>query len=86
MVLDIRGDVFVVRICARQRGIVGVRLGIVPIQLLFMLPDFVAITVNPPGRFGKGKPLSDDQPYSFPKLKLPTENRNGRSSSDHHQC
>ncbi len=48
MMLQVRWDMFVVRICRRELG--NVRMGprVVPVPLLFFLVDFVAVTLNEP--------------------------------------
>lgn len=43
MVSDVRWDVLVMRLCAAERGVAGMRLRIVPVELLRAAPDLVTV-------------------------------------------
>ncbi len=44
--LDVGWDVFVMRMGADKRGIVGMRLGVVPIKFFRAAPDLVTVADN----------------------------------------
>jgi len=64
VMLDIRRDVFVVRIGARQRRIGGMGLRIIPVELITPAPDFLAITLGEQWASIPGQTFIDNQPMA----------------------
>ena len=64
MMFDIRRRMLVMRKSGRQRWIVGMRLRIVPVQLLAVTPDLVAVALQEQRPAIKGKAFSDLQPIA----------------------
>ena len=51
-----------------ERRVVGVRLRIIPIQLVFSAPDFVSVTINQHGQTIEEESFPDDQLKSAVKM------------------
>ncbi len=81
MVFNIWLDMFMVRMRAGQCQIIGVRLGVIPVQFLLTLPGFVAVISN--FHTWQGNQLFiHPQPKVVLEINLATNNCNMVTASD----
>jgi hypothetical protein len=67
MVLYIRRNVLVVGMGALEARLIGMRLRVVPVQLFFSLPDFVAVPLD------QNRQAIKDEPFENHKANLVSE-------------
>ncbi len=70
MLLNIRGNVFMMRVRALQHWLVGMRLRIVPVQLFVILPGLVSVPINDEGRAIIQQAFAGNQPDSVVKVQF----------------
>jgi len=85
VMLYVRGNVLMVGMRGGQRGVIGVRLGIIPVELLATAPDLIAVSCDSPMSSSKSQSFGYAEDDVIGKKELTLQYTNAHPTADENQ-